>query len=67
MISKPLLLLALVCGFAFMTDADAQVKEANYDEAKVGNHPLPDPLKFEDGQPVRSASEWRGRLRGARR
>ncbi len=36
---------------------------ANYDEAKVGNHPLPDPLKFEDGAPVKSAKEWTERRR----
>ncbi len=30
----------------------------NYDEAKVGTYTLPDPLKFEDGKPVRTAKDW---------
>lgn len=34
---------------------------SNYDEAKVGNLPLPDPLVFRDGQPVRTPEDWRRR------
>ena len=30
----------------------------NYDEAKVGNYTLPDPLKLNDGKPVRNAKTW---------
>ena len=30
----------------------------NYDEAKVGTYTLPDPLKFDDGKPVKTAKEW---------
>ena len=30
----------------------------NYDESKVGTYTLPDPLKFDDGKPVRSAKDW---------
>ena len=30
----------------------------NYDEAKVGTYTLADPLKFEDGRPVKTAKEW---------
>lgn len=33
----------------------------NYDEAAVGNHPLPDPLKMNDGRPVSDAKQWRTR------
>jgi len=31
---------------------------ANYDESKVGDYRLPDPLVFDDGKPVRAAGEW---------
>jgi hypothetical protein len=30
----------------------------NYDESKVGNYTLPDPLTFADGKPVRDAKTW---------
>lgn len=30
----------------------------NYDEAKVGEIPLPDPLQMADGQPVTNAAMW---------
>jgi hypothetical protein len=30
----------------------------NYDEAKVGTYVLPDPLKMNDGKPVRDAKQW---------
>ena len=30
----------------------------NYDESKVGTYTLPDPLKFDDGKPVRKAKDW---------
>jgi hypothetical protein len=36
---------------------------SNYDEAKVGMEPLPDPLRLSDGQPVRDASMWYQRRR----
>jgi hypothetical protein len=36
---------------------------ANYDESKVGNLPLPDPLVLEDGTPVRDVATWRERRR----
>jgi hypothetical protein len=31
---------------------------SNYDEAKVGNYTLPDPLVLRNGQPVRDAETW---------
>ncbi|HWE35424.1 MAG TPA: acetylxylan esterase [Isosphaeraceae bacterium] len=31
---------------------------ANYDESKVGNHPLPDPLVSQKGERVRDAETW---------
>ena len=30
----------------------------NYDESKVGTYTLPDPLKLNDGKPVRNAKTW---------
>ena len=30
----------------------------NYDETKVGTYTLVDPLKFDDGKPVKTAKEW---------
>lgn len=30
----------------------------NYDEAKVGTYTLPDPLKLNDGKPVKNAKTW---------
>jgi len=47
------LFLGLVCGM----DAAAEVK-ANYDEAKVGEFPIPDPLLCEDGTKVTSPDQW---------
>lgn len=31
---------------------------ANYDEALVGNHPLPPALTLQDGTPVKTAADW---------
>jgi hypothetical protein len=41
----------------------SQPPAANYDEAKVGTYTLPDPLIFNDGQPVRTAADWTQRRR----
>jgi hypothetical protein len=35
----------------------------NYDEAKVGTYPLPDPLKLNNGKPVRNAKTWYSKRR----
>ena len=35
----------------------------NYDESKVGAYTLPDPLKLNDGKPVRDAKTWREKRR----
>jgi hypothetical protein len=35
----------------------------NYDEAKVGTYTLPDPLKFDNGKPLRDAKSWYGKRR----
>src|SRR4029079_4655229 len=31
---------------------------SNYDESKVGNYTLPDPLRLQNGQAVRDADTW---------
>ncbi len=36
----------------------AQPAGVNYDESKVPPYTLPDPLKFNDGSPVRNKSDW---------
>ena len=41
--------------------ASAQSPRANYDESQVGTYVLPDPLVFNNGQPVRSARDWQRR------
>jgi len=41
----------------------AQTPPVNYDESKVGTYTLPDPLKLENGQPVRSKTDWEKKRR----
>lgn len=56
-----LLAAGLLCTAAL---ASAQTpKPTNYDESKVGNHPLPDPLKFADGTKVADAKAWQAKRR----
>ncbi len=52
------LFLGLVCGM----DAAAQSK-ANFDEAKIGDFPIPDPLLCEDGTKVTTAEQWQQKRR----
>jgi hypothetical protein len=57
--------LALGCSLAMCltSPASAQRRDVNYDEAKVPKYELPDPLKFNDGSPVRTAEDWTNRRR----
>jgi hypothetical protein len=48
----------LACSFA-----SAQPIPVNYDEAKVGNYTLPDPLVLQSGEPVQNAETWHQRRR----
>jgi len=41
----------------------AAAREPNYDESKVGNYTLPDPLTMQDGTPVRTAQDWNQKRR----
>jgi hypothetical protein len=43
--------------------AAAPTAPVNYDETKVGSYVLPDPLRANDGTPVRTASDWQSRRR----
>lgn len=61
MISKSLFTAVILCSLTTMISA-AQNK-ANYDEAKVGQYTLPDPLRMENGEPVRDAKTWREKRR----
>src|SRR5712692_4511725 len=58
--SLPGIAIALI---ALGTTARPQRPPANYDEAKVGTYTLPDPLVFNDGKPVRTATDWVKRRR----
>jgi (4-O-methyl)-D-glucuronate---lignin esterase len=46
-----------------VTSLSQQPPAANYDESKVGTYTLPDPLRFNDGKPVLTASDWTSRRR----
>jgi len=54
---------ALVVFLITAAVAIAQRPAANYDEAQVGSYTLPDPLVFNNGKPVRTASDWMKRRR----
>ena len=41
-----------------MIDVNAQPADANYDETKVGDYKLPDPLVLENGEAVRDEKTW---------
>lgn len=43
---------------------NVSANEFNYDEAKVPDYTLPDPLVMEDGTPVANARDWREKRRG---
>jgi hypothetical protein len=50
--------------FVFMTTSISEAQpKANYDETKVGQHTLPDPLRFENGEPVKDRKMWREKRR----
>lgn len=53
-------LLVLLTIPAFLR-VSAQPSKANYDESKVGTYTLPDPLVFNNGQPVRDTAAWERR------
>ncbi|MFT4691446.1 MAG: hypothetical protein ACI9OD_003669 [Limisphaerales bacterium] len=59
----PVLKAAFATGILIVAGAaSAQPKGYNYDEAKVPQYELPDPLVFNDGKPVKTRADW-GRRR----
>lgn len=58
MLRSPALLFGLCVMLASSTFAQSKPPEANYDEAKVPNFELPDPLVCEDGTRVSSTELW---------
>ncbi len=58
MTSSRLLLPCLALISFTMTELPAQREGFNYDESKVLEYTLPDPLTADDGKPVKSARQW---------
>lgn len=56
---KRILSLFLLC----LMTSTAAAQEANYDEAKVPQYKLPDPLVLADGTPVKDAATWKSKRR----
>jgi hypothetical protein len=56
------LIMLAACG-GFATEAKAQPKGFNYDEAKVPQYTLPDPLVLENGEKVADAETWKAKRR----
>jgi hypothetical protein len=54
---------SLVIMISLLSFASQQTSSTNYDESKVGTYTLPDPLVFNDGTPVRNATDWTRRRR----
>src|SRR5947209_18833627 len=54
---------AALLSFCMIAQAQAAPRKANYDEAKAGPYTLPDPLRMENGDPVRDARTWREKRR----
>jgi hypothetical protein len=52
-VSLPIFVLA-----SLAMPASLRAAEANYDEAKVPDYTLPDPLRMEDGTPVEKPEQW---------
>jgi hypothetical protein len=55
--------LALLTASFGLNAPSAAAQEANYDEAKVPDYELPDPLRLASGEPVRDAETWREKRR----
>jgi hypothetical protein len=54
---------SILLSAALTSQADAQPKDANYDESKVPQYELPDPLTLASGQQVTTAQQWRKQRR----
>lgn len=58
-----LFLILVTLASANLPAQQPQLPPPNYDEAKAGTYTLPDPLRFNDGSPVKSANDWKQRRR----
>ena len=63
MLSSPALTLAQVPAAAQALPSSVAGIPVNYDESKTGTYTLPDPLKLNDGKPVRDAKTWTAKRR----
>ena len=61
--ARPTILFAVVVGLMGFAATAAPGQQPNYDEAKVGQYTLPDPLICSDGTPVKDAQTWRSKRR----
>src|ERR1044071_2152832 len=57
---RPIVLLSILL---MSISLEAAVPDANYDESKVGNFELPDPLKMSNGQTVKTTGDWNNKRR----
>ncbi len=57
------LLFVFLLLFLFACQKSPKDFEPNYDESKVPEYKLPDPLVFENGKPVTNSSEWYSKRR----
>jgi hypothetical protein len=57
------LLFVFLLLFLFACQKSPKDSEPNYDESKVPEYKLPDPLVFENGKPVTNSSEWYNKRR----
>lgn len=55
------LLIFFVLGLCVFRASAQDHEQANYDESKVPEYHLPDPLKFEDGNQVKDLKDWQQR------
>ena len=62
MLRSVVIILFVCLGVATIT-CGQRPPAANYDESRVGQYTLPDPLVFNDGTPVRTAADWTKRRR----
>ncbi len=55
--------LLICCALTIGSEAEAADGEFNYDESKVPEYKLPDPLKMQDGRTVTSSDMWKAERR----
>src|SRR5215203_1080520 len=63
-VSLPSLVFALMVATSQMDADAADRKDVNYDESRIGEFTLPDPLTMANGQKVKTSWEWVSTRRG---